>query len=304
MYKVAHYRRALWAADGGSTLEKILNLCLGNCPDVSSTKFEYKSDTDVQISERSLSAGGTALYFTLYSEGRKAATVANGGPGVGRHKAPTGQEFLRTGIHLVVEGNHVGYLADGHTNDGQITGLFQRFIEHAKRPKSETQFHLHPRADRQQIEKLLKAGVKSIDLGISAFETTVNDINHEVTKGSLSAAIGSILAPLAQLGAKGRSPEEMLAASEIQTSIHLGYDGRSAGHLVPFLLAKIADGITDTEDEFKIVTRDDNVITRTKLVIRREVSVEGDEIAIDTASAFSAIRSAMKEWRSAGIFEQ
>lgn len=302
MYKVVNYRRALWLNTGAPTLESLIKLALGECPDVPTSKFEYRSDTSAQVSERDQAGKGTAIYLTMYTEGRRAATIQNGGPKVKRQKAPSGEEYLRTGIHMVVEGNHVGFLAEGHTNDGQLTLLCQKLIEHAGRPIEETQFALHPRADRDQIQSLLKAGVKSIDLGISAFKSTINELNDEI-EGSIPAALWAFISSVSKIGSEKMTAEQMMAASEIQARVHLGYDGRTAGALVPKLLADIASGVAEADDEFKIITNDDVTITRTKLIIRREVSVDGDDLAIETTSSFAAIRETMKQWRNAGIFE-
>ncbi|RWB09006.1 MAG: hypothetical protein EOQ39_03655 [Mesorhizobium sp.] len=242
--------------------------------------------------------------MTLYTEGRRAATIQNGGPQVRRRAAPNGEEFLRTGIHLLVQGNHVSYVAEGHTNDGQITSLFHRFFQHCNRPVSDTQFALQPRADRAQIEALLAAGVKSIDLGMSAFETTVNDLNDAAPVGGIANRFRALIDAIQSIGGPDRSPEQIEAASEIQARVHLGYDGRTSNHLLPSLLATIASDVAESAGEFKILTNDDVLITHDKLVIKREVDVEGDDVAIESASAFAVLRDTMHGWRQAGIFDQ
>lgn len=304
MQKTAHYRRALWLVDRPATIERILGRCLDLHPDVESTKFEYRGGMDVQIAERSTRGGGIGIYFTLYSEGRRAATVQNGGPRVRRRPAPQGEEFLRTGIHLIVQGDHVAYVADGHTNDGQITALFQKFFEGCGTNENEVKFALMPRADRNQIERLLRDGVKSIDLGVTAFETAVDQMNDDAPARGLARSLSRLGTSIRQFGRSNRTAAEIEAASEIQARLHLGYDGRSAHHLVPVVLAHIAGNISDAADEFKIVTSNDVVITQSKLVIRRDVTVDGDDVAVDTNSAFTALRDAMNHWRTSGVFEQ
>lgn len=95
----------------------------------------------------------------------------------------------------------------------------------------------------------------------------------------------------------------MQALSDIEATVHLGYDGRSAHHLVPKLLSTIANDVASSTDEFKIITRDDNVITRNKLVIRREVHIDGDEIALNPTSAFEVLNGVLKEWKTSGVFD-
>jgi hypothetical protein len=299
--KIAHYRRALWLKPGGPTLESVLKLALRQCPTPASTKFEYKSDSDAHIADRS--RVGTGIFLTVYKEGRPAGTIESGGRTVRRRRAPKGEEFLRTGIYLTVVGNHVGYVADGHTNDGQITGLLHKFLEHAGRPDHETQFALHARGDRKQIRKLLKAGVKSVDLGLSAFLTTVKDANSDGGSSPFADAFGSVWKAIKAVGAASPNAAELDALSEIEATVHLGYDGRTANQLVPQMLSKIAAGVATSTDEFRILTRDGNLITRTDLVIKREVSIAGDEVALDTASAFSILSGVMKEWKAAGVFD-
>jgi hypothetical protein len=304
LQKIAHYRKVLWFSQVQESLETILKNALHACPDVASTKFEYLHKVVVQISERSTDGVGLGLYFTLYSEGRRAATIRTGASAVLRRKAPVGEEFLRTGIMLVIQGNHAAYLADGHTNDGQITALLQRFLAKVGVAEAKTQFGLAPKANHDQIQRLLKRGVKSIDLGVTSFAASVEQIN----KGNEKA---HWLAPIAALGdafnnafGKDRTAEEAEAASEIEARIHLGYDGRNANHLIPIVLGQLASSVEDTSSDFKIVTADDAIITHEKLIIKTEVMIEGDDVASVPNSAFSALRNAMDSWKKSGIFGQ
>jgi len=109
---------------------------------------------------------------------------------------------------------------------------------------------------------------------------------------------------LRKIVAADRTPQEIEAASEIQAKVHLGFDGRSGSSLLPKLLGSIGEMVSETADDFKIVTAHDVIITKDKLVIKRDVAVEGDDVALDAQSAFAAIRSAMKDWREAGLFDQ
>lgn len=309
MLKVANYRRAIWLAAGGPTLEVYVRQRLDACPDVASTKFEYKPGILVQIANRSIGQG-LACYLTLFAEGSPAATVDNGGPNIHRRAAPAGEEFLKTGIYLVMEGNHVGYVANGLTNEGQITGLLHKFLKAHGAPDDATQFALLPRADRREIEKLLRAGVKSIDLGVSAFVSTIEDMNDAVAHEQQGAAdvflegAKDIGRGLWRILSTGRTPQEIEIASELQAKVHIGYDGRGSGALLPALLGKIGESVSESSDDFKIVTTQDVVITKDKLVIKREIYVDGDDVALEPLSAFTAIRLAMADWRQAGLFDQ
>ncbi len=301
MNKIAHYRRALWLQPGGPTLEVLLKAALGKCPTPASTKFEYRSGSDAHIAERA--KNGTGLFFTVYKEGRPTGTIESGGQMVRRRKAPAGEEFLRTGIYLSIVGNHVGYVADGHTNDGQITGLLHKFLEHSGSADAETQFALHSRGDRKQIAKLLKVGVKSVDLGLSSFLATISEENENAEASPFAKVFGSMWNAVQALGAAAPNAAELEAFSEIEATVHLGYDGRSANTLVPQLLSKIAGGVAGSNDEFRIQTRDGNLITRTDLVIKSEVHIDGDDVALDATSAFSVLSGVMNEWKAAGVFD-
>lgn len=59
---------------------------------------------------------------------------------------------------LVVIGNHLAYLADGHTNDGQITALLHRFFKAQGFKDAATQFQLQPKANHKQLAKLMRQG--------------------------------------------------------------------------------------------------------------------------------------------------
>ncbi|MDM8346453.1 hypothetical protein P8H26_13725 [Pseudochrobactrum sp. sp1633] len=304
MRKVSHYRRAVWLVDNGPTLEALIRTYLNQSPDVVSTKFVYGTDIDVQIAERSINGRGIGIYFTLYTEGRRTATVENGGSSVNRRNAPRGEEFLKTGIVIMIEGNNVAYIADGHTNDAQITNLFHCAFKAQNFPDETTQFGLMPKMNEDQLQRLIQRGVKSIDLGITSFNATIDQINNAGGNSDWLEPFAAMGEALINAFGRDRTPLEAEAASHIEATIHLGYDGRSRNTLIPQVLANLAHGVEELGSQFKIVTTDDVVITHEKLVIRAEIDVDGDEVAIDAQSAFTPLRMIMSTWRRSGIFEQ
>lgn len=293
----------MWPTQGRS-VEQLIRRALQSAPTVGDTKFTYNGDVTAQITARDLLTNNTGLYFTLFSEGGATGTVENGGSRVGRASAPPGTEFLKTGVHMVMEGNHLAYVANGHTNDGQITRLLSQFLASKGIEGAEAQFVYMPRSSRRELERLLRVGVKSIDLGVSSFLVAAQELADDTgTAGDLG--IGSALMRAARgIFGRGRSPQELEAAADIEATLHLGFDGRSASELVPQVLSALALQITDGPDEFKIITRDDNIITRDKLVIKREVTIQGDEISLENTSAFSALRDCLVDWRRNGVMEE
>ncbi|MGU3577119.1 hypothetical protein ACLBWZ_16510 [Brucellaceae bacterium C25G] len=304
MQKVAHYRRVVWLEAGGPTLEVLVRNFLEVCPDVAATQFEYKSDIDVQIAERSVIGRGVGLYLTLYSEGRRAATVQNGGARVNKRKAPQGEEFLKTGIVIVIQGNHVAYIADGHTNDAQITNLFHSAFKSRNFPAAQTQFGLMPKMNEAQLQNIIQRGVKSIDLGLTSFNASIEQLNASGENSTWLAPFVAVRNAIGNAFSADKTPAEIEAASQIEASIHLGYDGRNRNELIPHMLSSLAHGVEEHGSQFKIVTIDDIVITHDKLVIRAEINVDGDDVAIDAQSAFVPLRQVMDIWRNSGIFEQ
>lgn len=304
MQKVAHYRRAVWLEAGGPTLEVLIRGFLDLCPDVAATQFEYKSDIDVQVAERSIVGQGVGIYLTLYSEGRRAATVQNGGAGVNRRPAPQGEEFLKTGIVIVIQGNDVAYIADGHTNDAQITNLFHSAFRSRNFPEVHTQFVLTPRMNEAQLQAIIQRGVKSIDLGLSSFNSSIEQLNETGEHNAWLAPLVAVRNAMANAFGADKTPAEQEAASLIEASIHLGYDRRNRNELIPRVLSSLARGVEEHGSQFKIVTIDDLVITHDKLVIRAEINVDGDEVAIEAQSAFVSLRQVMSVWRATGIFDQ
>ncbi len=274
---------------------------LQKCPKPADTKFVYSSNIEAHIASRN--GDNTGVYITMYSAGRKAGTVEAGGAKVGRQPPPKGLEFLKTGIYLVVSGNNVGYVADGHTNDGQISLLLQKFFEHAKRPKSSTQFGLHPKGDKKLIKELVKSGVKTIDLGIASYLPTIKQLNENAKKSAPFVVIDPILKVISEIGKAAANQSETDAMSDIEATVHLGYDGRTSNQLVPQMMSKLAVQVAESDDEFKIVTRDGNIITRSKIAIRSEVDIDGDDIALDPQDAFKVLSRVMKQWKTAGVFD-
>ncbi|XUY27607.1 hypothetical protein RMR21_004400 [Agrobacterium sp. rho-8.1] len=303
MQKVSHYRRAMWPLEGRS-VEQFIKRALDNAPNVSDTKFIYQGDVTAQITMRDPQGRGLGLYFTLFSEGGATGTVENGGSRIGRANAPAGTEFLKTGIHMILEGNHLAFVANGQTNDGQITRLLAQFLNSKGIEGADTQFVYMPRSNRRELERLLSVGVKSIDLGVTSFLVAAEEMAAANPRNNLAQRGDAFMNAVRGLFGEDRTPEEIEAASDIQAKLHLGYDGRSASYLVPQILGDLATQVTQGPDEFKIITTDDTVITRDKLVIKRDVNIEGDEIALDHQSAFAALRESLSGWRATGIMEE
>ncbi|PDT33062.1 MULTISPECIES: hypothetical protein [Sinorhizobium] len=310
MQKTAQYRRAIWGADNRG-VEHFLRQALGRAPEVADTKFSYRAGVDAQIVRRSTQGRGLGVVFAMFSEGSSASVVENGGPQITRTPAPRGREFLKTEVHLVIEGDHMAYLANGQTNDGQITNLVSKFLEEQGVNRANTQFAFMPRSNRREIERLLRVGVKSIDLGISSFLTTVEDVNnhqraHAPPRGMDGIRqIGDGLSQVMRNAfGRHRTPEEIQAASEIQARIHLGYDGRGADAILPQLMTDVAERVANSGEEFSIVTKHDVVITREKLVVKQDVNIEGDDITLNADSTFATLRDCLRQWRNDGVLDE
>ncbi|NEI57473.1 hypothetical protein GR200_20755 [Rhizobium leguminosarum] len=303
MQKVAHYRRAIWAVQGRPTVERLIQNALRAAPQVADTKFDYHGGVTAQVAYRSTAGAGTGIYFTLFAVGGETGTVQDGGDRVGRARPPQGTEFLKTGVHVLVEDNHIAYVAVGHTNDGQITQLIAKFIRANGAADADTQFLFMARSNRRELDRLLQVGVKSIDLGVTAFMAAAEQLAEDNPRGGFAARRDAAVEAVRGIFRRNRSPQEIEAASELQASLHIGYDGRGASDLVPQLLGDLAAQISNGADEFKIVTRNDVVITRDKLVIKRDINVTGDEISLDPGSTFSALRDCLRDWRRDGILD-
>jgi len=304
MQKVAHYRRAIWAVQGRPTVESLVQKALQKAPQVADTKFDYHGGVTAQVASRSTNGAGTGIYFTLFSEGGSTGTVQNGGERVGRARPPQGTEFLKTGVHVLIEGNHIAYVSVGHTNDGQITQLVAKFIRANGAVDADTQFLFMARSNRKELDKLLKVGVKSIDLGVTSFMAAAEDMAAANLRGGLAQRKDAMIDAVKGIFGRDRSPEEIQAASELQASLHIGYDGRGASDLVPKLLGDLATQVSAGAEEFTIVTKSNVVITREKLVIKRDINVAGDDISLDPGSTFSALRDCLKDWRRDGILDE
>lgn len=296
--KIAHCRRATWGKRSDSkTLAELVRTALKKCPTVAATKFVYRSSVSAQISER-FEKPFTGIYFTLFYEGDPAATVENGVGKIKRHRAPKGDEFIRTGIHIVFDGDYIAYTADDHTNDGQITSLIHQLFEHCKFPKEHTIFQIFPRANITELEHLIKDGVKSIDIGLSSFDVDVKSANLTARGSRWDKARSALMKPLNEVFGKDRDQREIEAASQIEINLGLRFDGRSSPELTPIIMAEIAADAADTAREFKIVTSSGDIITHDKLAINNLIHVEGDRLSINPLSAHDGLCKSMKSWKS------
>ena len=101
-----------------------------------------------------------------------------------------------------------------------------------------------------------------------------------------------------------RTPDELDEASELQARLSIGFDGRRSGELVPLIMADIADEVSEESSDFKIITMQNAVITPEKLVVKKIVTVEGDDLAIEPISATTQLKQCLAAWRREGMFEQ
>ncbi|HEV2517146.1 MAG TPA: hypothetical protein VGV07_17970 [Devosia sp.] len=305
MSKIAHYRRAVWL-QGGPTLEQRVRDSLAQCPTPADTKFGYRDDVAAQVTERTADvAYAVGCHISLYSEGRPATTVENGGEAVQNRNAPHGEEYLKTGIHLAIRGDHVAYLASGRTNDSQISNLLYHLFLKAGMQGAGIQFTLAAQPDLEAVRQIIRDGVKSLDLGMTTYATTVAAEVAAQPPQTPTQHVRRFLANFAEpiLGAD-RSLEEIDAASKIQASVHMWFDGRTAGLLTGQLLGEIAESVYDEEDDqFRIVTMNDEVITRDKMLVKREVNVVSQFDALVWASSFAALVQSLEYWEASGVFE-
>lgn len=300
MERVAYYRRAQFN-QAGSTLETLIRLALAKLKSVSDTKFAYRTDITAQVTERRIAHQNVGLFFTLYDEGSAAGTVQNGGSRVGRAPAPSGEEFIRTGIHIVVDENNVAYVAMGKTNDGQITSLLRKLFETASMTGRDLQFEIQAWADFKKLTDMMKDGVKSIDLGIYAFNAELALANKDGRRDIVSKIEGGIADAFMSVFAKSMTAQQIIDAQDIRTRVHIDFDSRKSGHLTPDVMSKIARNVIEADSEFAIVTSTGQKITRDTIALRRLVNIDGDGESLQSDSAFNALSSCLAFWKAQGV---
>lgn len=298
--KPAYYRRAQFTADG-QTLETLIRQALVRCPEVADTKFSYKSNIAAQVAQRLVSSEHVGIFFTLFDEGSPAGTVQNGGSRLGKVKAPFGEEFIKTSIHLIVDENHVAYVATGRTNEGQITSLLRKWFDKCKFTGRDLDFEVMRWADRSKIDNFLKDGVQSIDLGVYAFEQDIAEINGDLKRGGIKDVERLLAFSLNSIFGKDLNATQIIAARDIKTKIHLGFDKRTSGHLTPSVMGKMAAEVVESADEFLIETVSGQKITAESIALKKTIIVAGDEDALDSESAFSELGKCISYWKSQGV---
>lgn len=300
MEKTAYYRRAQFLSDG-ATLETLVRRALTACPDVAATKFLYKSGICAQITERNVERSNVGIFFTLYDEGSPAGTVQNGGSRTGTALPPEGDEFIKTGIHLIIDENHIAYIYNGRTNDGQITGLLQSLFKKCNFQTRDTQFEVMRWADTGALSRLIREGVESIDLGIAAYAVDARHIQDDISIGIVGRIQSAVALAIRSVVGSELTSQEIEAASELKAKMHLDFDKRRSGALMPHVLAKIAEDIVESDSDFKIVTSRGQTITPDAISIKSTVHVRGDVNFIENDSAFSALQACLEEWRGQGF---
>ena len=304
--KTISYRRALWLTVAGKeqTLEKFMLEALKKLSTVEQRQFRRGDGQIIQCIGHLVADSGCFLHVASETPGDHASTLPTEGLNkdgidVDTSPPPDKREYMDGDIFAYVKGNSVCICSTG-LRDASLKLYCQELFEAAKLPKDANKFDLVSVADADKLKLIEAQGVKSIDVKATLFEASVN---YAKRKGAIPQALESVGKHITAIF--GNDPKEA-TPDNIGVTIELATDDRmKSGKVVGAKrMAEIAKEVMEGEEEFTIITRQNQRISSSEIYLRRKVQIERHGKSIKRNKAWAALEQFYKDLINSGAVNQ
>lgn len=277
-----HYRRAMWGPSGGDdrSLQTVLVEALEKLPNVDDTKVVLLEGLTLEVRHRNKDSNKTIyLHIAAYVPKDDASTVphARGVPeaDLGTLKPPEDSEFFDGDAMLRIEGNHLMICLSGLT-ENRVNWYLQQFILKAGNPEAAKDLAVEKPVDINKVGILQREGVKSVDFGMSLYRATADEITEGTRKGrkSFKEDVTKKLRDfLDSMIGRDKSVQDIMDYENVRAKLIITYDGRKKlGALEAEALNMLgAKMLLEDDDDIKIRTGRDNIISASELTLRRRI---------------------------------
>ncbi|MER9854145.1 MULTISPECIES: hypothetical protein [unclassified Mesorhizobium] len=304
MKKVGHYRRAVWISENPRTLSRVLRQCLRTIPENELHVFEYTPEEQCLVARVNEGNGAIYLHLVVYERGAGAAVI----PIVRRARAaeageaapPQGREFIQAQLFCLVRRDHVIWTTHNAVlRDTSVYDLFAKLIESLVDEGAETQFQFQAILDAGVYSRAFDRGIEEIDLGLGDFQSTLEIL---INDGHLPD--DGFFGGLRSLVRRRPTQAEINAAGMVEARLSLKPGRDWSRPHVTSLLSKLASTVVgNPADEFTIVTKDGIRLTRDKMSIHKEFSVEGNRRVLSSPDVEAHQRRIMRELEITGVID-
>jgi len=274
------YRRADWLIDPGVSLRTIVADVLGRFADVPSTSVVRPDGTVWDIRHRRVGSAEVHLHIASHNPGEEASTVTKDAKEEGdlqRAPPPPGQDYLDGDAMMLINGNDVIICVSDVSEPATIAYL-RALMEKAGRTESNN-FELRRTANPATVRTLVRDGVKSVNLNVSAFSATLPlALNESVNiADQIKAGLNTALSVL--IGGD-RTPADLEREADLQTSIEL--KARGNNELALAAAARTAENVLDSfYDGYEIVTKNGVRITASEISVKEQARFAANGTTVD-----------------------
>lgn len=307
--KTLSYRRTVYfgETDKKPSLEKSLIRAHERKTTIEQRRAEIPNEGIIECRNFKQADRGVLIHLAAYTPGEKASTVKRlegvDSGDVDTTNAPRGSEFMDGDMMIYVVGNHVVLCTSG-LHEKNASRYMISIIVAAKLKEYKAQFHLLKVGDVNKLKMIEAQGVKSVHLGASLYDAT---IDYEERKSISSRLRGGIMDQVKALIEKDIPDVEIDKLENLSASIVLSYDARSKKKVLgketlESLSQKILAG--DGEDGFTIETVGGEKITHDEVTVRKSVNLTKHGKSVFRDEAWRELQQYFAELEKVGILEQ
>ncbi|WP_157132867.1 hypothetical protein [Marinobacter algicola] len=307
--KTLHYLRAVY--DGNPF--DLGTLMIASCIELNtpgSREIEFGGGDIVRIERsRNIKGGAILVQLTRFVPGEKAPTLqphADSANDAEESQAPPpGKEFKDGDSFFLVSQHDVIFCSHG-ISKAKSNLYLQKFFVQAGFEEKVAYFDLNPAAKLDKLKLIKKHGVRSMELGASAFDLSMP--KHE-QKNWFTGAMSTAWSEIEAVIAKDESMEDQKYREDLLVNVEVRLDGNSYAsqgaknsmeHLAEWLLEDPEAPLS----EFKIITRDNEAISSSDIRLQTRVKVQKQERSVEHNDMWSKMEVYFSDLKKQGLLEQ
>ncbi len=307
--KTLHYLRAVYDGNPFDLGTLIIASCI-ELNTVGSREVEFGGGDVVRVQRsKNLSSGAILIHLTRFVPGEKAPTLqphANSQEDIEEAEAaPPGREFKDGDSFLLVSKHDVIFCSHGITK-AKSNLYLQKFFAKAGFEEKDAYFDLNPAAKLDKLQLIKKHGVRSMELGASAFDLSMPEKEQ---KNWFTNAMSGAWKEFEAVIAKDESLEDQKYREDLLVNVEIRLDGNSyASQSAKTSMEGLAESLLEDPDaplsEFKIITRDNETISSSDVRLQTYAKVQKQERSVEHNDMWSKMELYFDDLKKQGFLEQ
>jgi hypothetical protein len=306
--KTISYRRAEWLIDqpDSISLELCLKQTVNNLKNVKERTVVRATGQHLRLAHiKKSSKGGFYLHLTADTPGEAASIVptialTSEEIQISKTAPPANAEFMDGDAFVFIKEDHVCLCTTG-MHDTTIRLFLHHLFREAKIRQDATKFDLQKIADISKLKLLQTQGVKEIELRSMLYQATADYTRRKTqTLGMLGAAAKQIKSILAM--------ENDVNTDALRVALTLKVDRRRKGitlgekRIKSLAINLIKD--QESDDDYVIITKDNQKIGPSEIFMRSTVSIDSDGKTVQRDKAWIELKAFYDMLENSGALEQ